>query len=141
MVLGVDWLKQNSPVTFDYQSLSITILKEGRKIVLQGGMQEGTLKTMSGKGLSKLLRGKQAVTQGYLCMVSACKEEIDVKAPVQAPPEITKLLQQYEDIFQEPQGLPPRRYHDHRIPLKEDSQPVNQQSYRVPYFQKNEIER
>lgn len=50
-------------------------------------------------------------------------------------------MQQYEDIFREPQGLPPRRYHDHRIPLKEGSQPVNQQSYRVPYFQKNEIER
>lgn len=40
MVLGVDWLKNYNPVTFDYQNLSITILKEGKRVVLQGGTRK-----------------------------------------------------------------------------------------------------
>ncbi|XP_042515336.1 uncharacterized protein LOC122089704 [Macadamia integrifolia] len=52
-----------------------------------------------------------------------------------------QLLQSYEDVFQEPKGLPPQRAQDHRIPLKEGSGPVSIRPYRYPHFQKNEIEK
>ncbi|XP_073107342.1 uncharacterized protein [Elaeis guineensis] len=53
---------------------------------------------------------------------------------------LRSLLKQYEDVFQEPKGLPPQRIHDHRIPIKPGSQPVNARPYRYASMQKTVIE-
>lgn len=37
-------------------------------------------------------------------------------------PELSHLLEEYKDIFGEPQSLPPPRVHDHTIPLKPSCQ-------------------
>jgi hypothetical protein len=51
------------------------------------------------------------------------------------------ILDTFKDLFQEPQGLPPSRPCDHRICLKEGSDPVVVRPYRYPHRQKDEIER
>jgi len=52
-------------------------------------------------------------------------------------PMVTKLLQQFEDFFQEPRGLPPSSgVYDHRIPLKTDAKPVSTRPYRYLLKQK-----
>lgn len=51
------------------------------------------------------------------------------------------MLQRHQDAFSKPKGLPPIRSRDHKIPLKEESQPINLRPYRVPYIQKVEIEK
>lgn len=43
---------------------------------------------------------------------------------------IEDLLNSYQDIFKEPIGVPPLKTHDHVIPLKEGSQPINIRPYR-----------
>lgn len=50
-MLGVDWLKKNSPVTFNFKKCSITIERNEKKVVLQGNDQEGACKTISSKKL------------------------------------------------------------------------------------------
>lgn len=57
------------------------------------------------------------------------------------PVEILRVLEQYTDVFEEPKGLPPKRACDHRIPLMEGAQPVNQRPCRHKPEIKNEIER
>lgn len=43
------------------------------------------------------------------------------------------LLEEFQDVFEEPQHLPPfRGLHDHRIVLKEGSNPVFLRPYRYP---------
>jgi len=39
--------------------------------------------------------------------------------------ETLTLLQQFEDIFQTPPGLPPQRTHDHAIVLRENAEVPN----------------
>ena len=57
------------------------------------------------------------------------------------PLVIAHLLQQFDDLFQDPQGLPPSRgVYDHRIPLKDNAKPVNIRPYRYPLKQKDIIE-
>lgn len=55
--------------------------------------------------------------------------------------EVETLLTKFEEVFQEPKGLPPSRTHDHHIPLKLGVEPLNSRPYRYPYFQKTEIEK
>ena len=55
--------------------------------------------------------------------------------------ELQNMLQQHSRLFEEPVGLPPKRAHDHHIPLKDESQVVKVRPYRYPSMQKNEIER
>lgn len=51
-------------------------------------------------------------------------------------PEIQHLLNSYPTIFIEPHGLPPKRPHDHHIPLLPNTPPVNVKPYRYPHSQK-----
>ena len=64
-------------------------------------------------------------------------EGVDSSIPV----ELRVLLDAYADVFEEPTKLPPERSHDHTIPFKLGSQPVNLRPYRFPYHQKTEVEK
>jgi hypothetical protein len=55
-------------------------------------------------------------------------------------PQLTGLLQQYEDIFQEPKELPPPRDVDHQIPLQNAGEIVNSRPYRLSFSQKDTME-
>jgi hypothetical protein len=55
--------------------------------------------------------------------------------------EVQKLLDQFQDVFQEPKTLPPPRFYDHQIPLLTNSSPVNSKPYRYSPHHKNEIEK
>lgn len=51
------------------------------------------------------------------------------------------LLDQYEEVFKETKGLPPKREEEHAIVLLEGQDPINVRSYRYPHHHKNEIEK
>ena len=53
---------------------------------------------------------------------------------------IQKLLHRCEEVLAKPEGLPPHRNQDHRIPLQSGSGLVAIPPYHYTYFQKNEIE-
>jgi len=58
------------------------------------------------------------------------------------PMEVEKLLEEFKDVFQEPQQLPPfRPKHDHQIPLIQGVDPVNKRPYRYVKNQKDIIDR
>lgn len=57
------------------------------------------------------------------------------------PPTLQTLLAQFDQLFQDPTGLPPSRSYDHHTPLVSGAQPVNARPYRYAPLQKTEIER
>ena len=58
VVLGVDWMKNVSPIYFDFNKMEETFEKEGRKMTLRGSKEVGVCKMITGKGLQKLLKHK-----------------------------------------------------------------------------------
>ena len=64
-----------------------------------------------------------------------------MKHPELLHPSMRALCEEYKDIFKEVIGLPPKRTHDHQIPLVPGAEPVNLRPYRYPWEQKNIIER
>jgi hypothetical protein len=50
------------------------------------------------------------------------------ESTIQLPDEVHSILQQFQKVFSEPVGLPPRRLCDHSIPLVPRAQPVNKRA-------------
>ena len=69
------------------------------------------------------------------------REVKELESQTPCPAAILKLLEEFATLFEEPQGLPPQRHFDHRIPLLPGSRPVNLRSYRYNPEQKDEIEK
>lgn len=57
------------------------------------------------------------------------------------PAQITPILEEFTDVFNEVQGLPPIRKIEHKIELKEGAKPVHIKPYRYSHMSKNEIEK
>ncbi|GJV14756.1 putative mitochondrial protein [Tanacetum coccineum] len=76
-----------------------------------------------------------------LNMITASEPKMDNHdKEVQVPFLLNQLLEDYGDMFEILTGLPPKRSHDHKIPLKEGTQPINIRPYRHPPTQKDAIE-
>lgn len=56
-------------------------------------------------------------------------------------PYITLLVIEFQDIFEEPTGLPLVRTHDHHIHLQEGFVQVTSRPYRYPQIQNTKIEK
>ena len=75
-------------------------------------------------------------------MAMSGKQDKDREGELEpTPQEVEALLQEYKDVFQTPNSLPPSRSVDHEIPLKPEAQPFKLKPYRYPHCHKEEIER
>lgn len=124
-----------SPVSFDFSQGQITVNRQGEKIVLCQDNKAPTLKVEPENVIKNKLQGEQVY---FLIQVSTVEKQEENKETTK---RVSKLLEEYEDVFSIPVQLPPKRRQDHHIPIKEGSKPVNANPYRCPYFQKEEIEK
>ena len=96
----------------------------------------GGVKLIASNG-NRLVKWKRR--QAYGITVQLCSIEEDQRAQEKIPEEMKRVLDQFSEVFAEPQRLPPNRSHDHGIPLK-GAKPFQIKPYRCPYVQKSEIE-
>lgn len=135
MVLGIDWLKSYGLVTFDFYSNSVAISIDGQKLELKGIEEGAKLKLISAA------QWRQEVEKGecFLLRHQTVSEEVEQGEDIH--PEVQQVLDEFQEVFEEPRELPPPRVQDHKIPLQPNTTPVNVRPYRYSYDQKEEIER
>ncbi|KAL0371095.1 UNVERIFIED_CONTAM: putative mitochondrial protein [Sesamum angustifolium] len=138
MVLGGDWLRQYSPIAYEYKAMTVTVSKNGKKLEFKTLRQQSELHFISAKSMSKLITEKTYGFVGQLHSISAVPS-FD-KLSFAQDTVLNQLLAGYECLFQEPQGLPPRRDIEHQITLKPEAVSRRMQPYRYSYSQKGEIE-
>ncbi|XP_027171876.1 uncharacterized protein LOC113771497 [Coffea eugenioides] len=136
LILGVDWMKSYSPITFDFKKLHLSFEKEGEQVVLRGDSNTANVRMQQGLSAHKYVKHKIRKALQQSCMVQIHNSQV-----MSVPDSLTKLLAKYDDVFAEPKSLPPNRCHDHQIPLKSDAKPFKIPPYRYPHFQKHEIDR
>lgn len=118
-IVGMDWLSTHSPQIVDWKQKWLAFQHHGAWICLQG-----------------------QVTSEFACTVvelHLISEAAEISKPL--PPEIAQLLQQFSQVFSEPDGLPPHRAVSHSIPLIAGARPVQIRPYRFAPELKNEIEK
>lgn len=76
-------------------------------------------------------------------LIELCCRNAEFKGTNQAElcPEIQRVVDEFEDIFQFRSELPSKRDQDHAIVLKDGITPIRVRLYHYPHAQKNEIER
>ena len=130
-VLGVEWLATLGPIKTDYGKLTMTFTQNGQTHTFRGiGRLE--LTALNEKELSYLY-GTTFFFQFTVGDKPIC--------PAEYPTNLNELLTEYNHIFDPPTELPPKRPHDHRIPLQPNQDPISVCPYRYPYYQKAEIEK
>ncbi|RWR84947.1 Ty3/gypsy retrotransposon protein [Cinnamomum micranthum f. kanehirae] len=132
-VLGTHWLRTLGPVVWDFAALSMSFKQKGKEYQLKGIPASNSKLVDPDKLAKQLPNSAQAFAIQLLSMGAPITPLLD--------PQMQLLLEDFDDIFLEPQGLSPNRTHDHAIPLIEGTPPVNVKPYRYPFFQKSEIEK
>ncbi|KAA0062470.1 Ty3/gypsy retrotransposon protein [Cucumis melo var. makuwa] len=140
---GASGLQKQGAMTVDWKALTMTFVVGDTKVILKG---DPSLTRME-ISLKVLVKTWQPYDQGFLINframgISKADRELVVTDSVEDfQPEFEQLQQEFSDIFDMPDRLPPMRQIDHRIQLKEGTDPINVRPYRYPHAQKNEIER
>jgi hypothetical protein len=142
LVLGVEWLVTLGDITWNFNKLSMQFFFQGRKHVLRGATSVN-VKTIRRHHMTKaLLEGVHfsmlhlnATEESLLHSLTSHASEPSVDTALAA------LLLKYDDLFQEPTSLPPKRSgHDHKIPLLQGTNPINKRPYRYAKQQKDVID-
>ncbi|KAL4367918.1 hypothetical protein GQ457_05G016100 [Hibiscus cannabinus] len=137
MVLEVQWFAELGAIKWNFNEMSMEFPLEGINIKLLGH-KTGNLEMMNSKLCSKLVKSSNSPFTGSLLYVNT---QLEIKGKGQPSEELRRLLNRYEDVFEEPKGLPPARGHDHRIKLLDEQAVVKARPYRYPASQKDEIEK
>lgn len=136
LILGMDWLEQWGEMRCQWKEKWLSFDYNGKHVKLQGlsTKELAQLQEMSLEQVIELHRENEIWATALITTVSSPTVVVN-------PPGIQKLLQQYADVFAEPDSLPPSRAYDHAIHLVPGATPVNSRPYRYSPLQKDEIER
>uniref|UniRef100_A0A2N9HH28 Reverse transcriptase n=1 Tax=Fagus sylvatica TaxID=28930 RepID=A0A2N9HH28_FAGSY len=132
IVLGTQWLSTLGVISWDFKNLVMGFMHEGKQVWLQG-LKEKPNVMQSSKDFKGKATMKGLLLQIMPCELDSMQEEID--APIR------ELVEEFPQVFEEPEGLPPKRNHEHQIILKQGVPPHCQRPYRYPHYQKTEIEK
>lgn len=149
-VMGVQWLKHFNPVTFDFDHLQLSFIKDDKEVVLRGESDSTTptIQLMSSGEFQQALNTTTHGYFGYLFRMSSNNPDnedqptskqgaVTSDGKNRDSSQLDSLLQNFSAVFKELQELPPNRTHN----LKEGSQLINLRPYRYHHVQKEEIEK
>ncbi|XP_074352969.1 uncharacterized protein LOC141692108 [Apium graveolens] len=132
LVLGVQLFKTLGPIEIDFQNFTL-------------GFRQGDtthkLQRLQGTELTALKPSELMGMQGFAFLLQVSPVEAEPPNDSIPCPEVQRVLTEFEQVFREPEGFPPQRFHVHHIPLMPGSKPVSSRPYRQPYLQKTEIEK
>lgn len=128
-ILGVQWLQEVSPVSFDFNRKEIIIQSgEKRVTIVQTTTRHAKFYVDLEKERVKDC-GPQACFLVQLTVVET--ENAETKMVI---PSVQEVLDMYPEIFSVPNGLPPARIQDRMIPIIDGCQPVNLNPYKCSYL-------
>lgn len=133
-------------ITWNLDKLEMGFWWKKQKVLLHG-LKPGSIRAVKANKMNKITEGEvqismictQEIQNQYEVLLCSMEKEQEGSTDVSA---IIPLKEEFMDILAEPTSLPPfRDNHNHKIPLKEGSDPINQIPYRYAVYQKNEIDK
>ncbi|XP_052733941.1 uncharacterized protein LOC108321488 [Vigna angularis] len=141
VVLGVAWLAKLGEIRVDWKKMTLKYGSADAEVVIRGD------NTLMKKLITPEMLQKEAEIETVAVVWSLNKAETaegqlrEEDLTIMQKQNLEEILQEFEVVFEEVQGLPPTRRVDHQITLKEGTEPVNVRPYRYPHLMKTEIEK
>lgn len=132
LVMGVQWLATLGPTLCDWKAQTMQFSWAGKYIQLHG-LETTKIRASKQGEISK--EARRGSTIFAISLAQPTESSPSLPAPMKT------IVTEFADLFNAPTQLPPSREIEHRIPLKEGTDPVNVRPYRYAYYQKDEIER
>ena len=136
VILGKQWLDSIGWVHQHFRNLIMKFTVDGQVHILQGDPNLHRQMVDSNNINKDTFAGSIFMAELYLLE--------DVQDPMHNAAIHAslsdKLQSQFQQVFQEPKGLPPAQDIDHAITLVPNAPVINQRPYRHSYEQKNEVE-
>ncbi|XP_021775488.1 uncharacterized protein LOC110739329 [Chenopodium quinoa] len=138
VILGIQWLEKLGTIATNWKPQLMKFDLGGARVTLQEDSSLGRT------GISLKAMIWTLSKEGTSFLVELCEMEEDGPISKSGPsvPEFLQLtLNQFREVFECPEGLPPQRDIKHTIVLREGTNPINERPFRYPHIQKNEIEK
>ncbi|KAL0373052.1 UNVERIFIED_CONTAM: Transposon Ty3-G Gag-Pol polyprotein [Sesamum calycinum] len=133
-----DWLRKQGSVEYDYEDMKVTVARDGKRLILKALTKATThhaeLQMISAKSVERLILGRNYKLMGQLSVVNIGREK-----QIRTDTVLEEILEEFNDVFQEPTELPPKRMIEHQIDLYPGAIPNKQTPYRYTHAQKAEI--
>lgn len=135
VILGIQWLEKLGNITTNWKTQTLKFQSEGVTVTLQGDPHLGR----TGISLKAMLKNLQKEGQGYLLELNHLEGVVNEDSVV--PGFFQSLIQEFQQVFHMPEGLPPPRHIEHAIVLRSGTNPISVRPYRYSQSQKDEIEK
>lgn len=125
LILGIAWLATLGDVKVKWGMFTMTFMDQGQPIVVQG--DPNLAKTMiSPKALMKIsdIEAVSVLWNAETEIGATDTRNSEVLADWEEQ-QLHHLLEEFARVFAVPNGLPPKREVDHRIPIKAGVDPIN----------------
>ncbi|TYK10932.1 ty3-gypsy retroelement transposase [Cucumis melo var. makuwa] len=138
-----DWTVKENVLPLELGGVDIILVK-GKPIQIQG---DPSL-TKARVSLKNMIKAWGAEDEGFLveCRVVELVTPVNndyrmTYMEIETDSSLSTVLKQFEDVFEWPEKLPPRREIEHQIHLKQGTDPINVRPYRYGFQQKEETEK
>ncbi|XP_051209991.1 uncharacterized protein [Lolium perenne] len=125
LILGIEWLKTQSPMHVDWEAKWMEVKQPAGKHQIFGISAD----TSSCHAISADLLAQWDENEALLYLVQLCL--VDEQEHGIVPEALSQLIAEFAKLFEEPTGLPPQRSCDHKIPLLPGATPMKQRPYRI----------
>lgn len=136
LILGIKWLQTLGTVTTDYNLNTLSYVGPVGKIAMSGHKQIQKNQYYL-PNLQELMMTLDPTTMCLVLstMTTNLKDKFEEQL-IDLSCNVKKIISEYEELFEEPKGLPPIRPIDHTITLIAVTISPNIKPYRYPYYQK-----
>lgn len=144
IVLGMAWLHTIGEMWVDWPRQLMRFRYNSQWVELRGANSMETSNSALQSLLSKTricVEGLYMTAEGQVLGVPSQQRAAAGALTKNQELEVQRLLTDFQDVFQEPKGLPPKRSHEHVIHLLEGQGQVNVRPYRYSHHHKAEIEK
>ena len=133
LLVGLDWLSSHNP-RVDWETGSLNVSDSDCSYVwksVHSDAERHTENLTIRLCTSRQVRAHPAETDSYANYIFTITQETEGESPPPFGPAVQALLQDFPEVQQEPTSLPPKRSHQHAIPLVEGARPVRKSPYRL----------
>src|SRR5262249_5688626 len=122
LILGMPWLTKLGTVNWNFQQQRMAFKWREYQCELKG--EKEIIQHITGQELTHILTNNVGQVELYCWMIKDEGSRAE-KMKGKLQPQIETLLEEFQELFDEPHGLPPDRECNHRIHLHEGTNSVN----------------